>query len=329
MSVRQSGSIDYSKKIDKPIVYISSLLNKNKSSSFDFFVEIITCISEKLSLDYDLIVKIPSSTHPSQAQLIEKIIEQSDNYGLFIVAPFNTLELKKILEGKDIRIPIITIDKYFDTIKNNNTNIEIPYISADWKEGGKLAADIFIEHFKNKDKVTILILEGLEGSQVRIDGFTERIKETNKRGCKKRKSNPCIKCKSGSDCKFSLIKSDTLDFSRESATTYLKRFLQDNPNLQIDGIFACNDEMALGARDTLQELTKNGNHQNIKIVGFDGINEVKFILKNNKDDLLLGSIDVNISQQVEHLVNSIKSNSLGGKKELVNCNPITSTNSND
>jgi ABC-type sugar transport system substrate-binding protein len=318
MTVKNKETIIYSEFKDKPIVYISSMLNNKKSSSFDFFVEIITCISEKLSLDYDLIVKIPSSSHPSQVQLLEKILSQSESYGLFIIAPLKTIDVKNVIISKGISTPIITIDKFIEPFNLGESRIEIPFISSDWKEGGKHAADIFIEYFTLQDKVNILILEGLEGSQSRIDGFTQRIKETNKNECKKRKE-PCIKCITNENCKFSLVKSKKLDFTRETAKTYVKRFLQDSNS--IDGIFACNDEMALGARDALLDLTQTNKKYKIKIVGFDGINEVKSILQNIEEDFLLGTIDVNVVKQVEHLISSITSNSIQNKKEFVKCEP--------
>jgi len=300
----------------KTVVYISSFLlnSTTNSSSFDFFAEIISNLSNKLYFDdVDLIVKVPHNNQPTQLDILKKVISNKDKYDALIFAPTSILEITKYFEDYGVleelsNFPLMTIDKYFES---NKDEVLIPYVTANWEEGGRKAAERFVVFFKDNieggEFVNLLILKGMEGSESRIDGFCDHIKDVNTMYGKK----SCIQeCDAGNckddKCKLRYLISDEIDFTKEGAKSYIlnnwykgaKYSKQD-----IKGVFSCNDEMALGAREAFQELKVD----NIKIIGFDCINEVKRLLQNENEKYMLATIDVKISKQVEDLISNLKS----------------------
>ena len=93
---------------------------------------------------------------------------------------------------------------------------------------------------------TLAIIRGIPGSQVdidRVDGVLAGIK--------------------GSGIK--VVKEVAANFDREQAVGAMEDILQTNPN--VSAVFCANDQMALGA---LQSLEANNATPRVKLVGFDG-----------------------------------------------------------
>jgi ribose transport system substrate-binding protein len=93
---------------------------------------------------------------------------------------------------------------------------------------------------------TLAIIRGIPGSQVdidRVDGVLAGIK--------------------GSGIK--VVKQVAANFDREQAVGAMEDILQTNPN--VSAVFCANDQMALGA---LQSLDANNATSRVKLVGFDG-----------------------------------------------------------
>ena len=83
-----------------------------------------------------------------------------------------------------------------------------------------------------------------------------------------------------------IVTSQVANWNREQAFKLFQNILQANQNL--NALFACNDEMALGASAALEQsgIPKN----KIIIVGFDAIDEAKKAVND-------GRIDATIAQQ--------------------------------
>lgn len=316
---------------DKPIVYISSNLEGSniETSSFDFFVHIVNILSkESYSHNFDLIVKVPTNSTPLQQDIIDRISIGIDKYYGIILAPNETnklikpiRELLKKINAADIHsFPIITIDKYFHHRINKKV---IPYVSSDWERGGELAAEHFYKFFGNKNTI-IQILKGKEGSIPRIQGFQKKILQINTTYFGNQCNSHDLKCdiRCLENCPYKIVISEELDFSRESARRYVEdKITEICEKYMINGIFSCNDEMALGARDALMKITKkNLKYKDIRIVGFDGINEVMKILDEDNEDFLIGTIDVKIREQVKATINYLINKPINkDSKYLVPC----------
>ena len=87
-------------------------------------------------------------------------------------------------------------------------------------------------------------------------------------------------------------------------------------SIEISGIFACNDDMAIGARSAVIALKLEGYKfvNGMAIVGYDGVKEaVEYITAN--DEYLVGTVDVQISEQAKSVISIIQSRHHGSKNQ--------------
>lgn len=147
-------------------------------------------------------------------------------------------------------IPAITVDRTITgadvaaLIDSNNT------------EGGAAAASVLAKAIRAQGEV--IVLRGIEGSSSsaeRYEGFTQAMAE-----------HPRVR----------IVATEAADFDRDTARDLVTDLLADHPD--VAGIFAENDEMALGAVDALGERAG----KDVKVVGFDGTEEGVRAVKNRK-----------------------------------------------
>ncbi|MGW7072016.1 ABC transporter permease/substrate-binding protein [Streptomyces sp. NPDC054855] len=135
-------------------------------------------------------------------------------------------------------IPVIAADRGVNKAK------AATLVASDNVAGGKLAAKTLAEKLGGKGKiVTLQGVAGTSASRERGKGFAEGIKEY-----------PGIK----------VVASQPADFDRTKGLDVMTNLMQSNPG--IDGVFAENDEMALGAAKALG----NKAGTSVSVVGFDG-----------------------------------------------------------
>ncbi len=136
------------------------------------------------------------------------------------------------------KIPVIAVDR-------NVNNAEVAsFIASDNVAGGKQAAEELGKLLGGKGD--ILVLQGTAGTSAARDrgqGFTEGIK-----------AFPGIK----------VVGEQTANFDRTQGLDVTTNLLQAHPS--VVGIFAQNDEMALGAIKALGEKAGKA----VKVIGFDG-----------------------------------------------------------
>lgn len=157
--------------------------------------------------------------------------------------------------ANNANIPVVAADR---TV--NKADVAAT-VASDNVEGGKLAAKTIAEALGGKG--TILVLQGVTGTSAaneRGKGFTEGLK-----------AYPGIK----------VVASQPADFDRTKGLDVTTNMLQAHPG--VNGVFAQNDEMALGAIKALG--SKAG--KSVKVVGFDGTPDG---LTAVKDGSLLASV---------------------------------------
>ncbi|GAA2326983.1 ABC transporter substrate-binding protein [Dactylosporangium salmoneum] len=164
---------------------------------------------------------------------------------LLIVAPLNSDGWDSVFaKASQKKIPIITIDR---KINAKSCTDYLTFIGSDFAEQGKRAADKMAKALNNTGTVAILL--GAPGNNVttlRTSGFKDEIA----------KVAPGIK----------IVFEQTGNFSREEGQKTAEQLLQANPN--VNGIYAENDEMALGAVTALKGASKKAG--DVKIVTIDG-----------------------------------------------------------
>lgn len=142
-----------------------------------------------------------------------------------------------VKEAQAAGIPVISLDRSVNGVEVS------AHIASDNVAGGKMAAEYLLKKIGGKGN--LVELQGIPGSSAareRGAGFHSVID-----------GNPNVR----------LIASQPADFDRAKGLFVMENILQGNKDIQ--GVFAHNDEMALGASKAIEAA---GLH-NVQIVGFD------------------------------------------------------------
>ena len=148
-------------------------------------------------------------------------------------------------EAKDAKIPIILVDRGAKV----DESLYATFIGSDFVDEGKSSAKEMAKLLNNKGN--IVELQGTVGASVANDrkkGFEEGLKDF-----------PDMK----------IVKSQSGDFSRAKGKEVMEALLKaDGKNIQ--GVYAHNDDMAIGAIQAIEEYgLKPGT--DIKVVSIDGV----------------------------------------------------------
>ncbi len=182
-------------------------------------------------------------------------------------------------EAQDAGIPVILTDRAVDS---EDTSLYVTFLGSDFVEEGKKAGDWVVQEFGTAP-TNIVELQGTTGSAPAIDrkeGFEEVL--------------------SGSP-NFTVIASQTGDFTRDGGKKVMEAFLQQHPD--IDLVYAHNDDMGLGAIEAIEAAGKVPG-QDIKIVTVDAVKDGMQALADGKINFivecspLLGPQLMEITQQV-------------------------------
>jgi ribose transport system substrate-binding protein len=171
-----------------------------------------------------------------QINIVENLL--AEKVSALVIAPTDSALLTPVLDKVAKRIPVILFDSPIPGWKPQTGFVGTPNLQGGERMGRYLAK--VIPHG------TLAIIRGIPGSQVDID-----------------RVNGVIAGIKGSGIK--VVKEVAANFDREQAVGAMEDILQTNPN--VSAVFCANDQMALGA---LQSLDANNATKRIKLVGFDG-----------------------------------------------------------
>jgi ribose transport system substrate-binding protein len=184
-----------------------------------------------------------NSQFTKQVSDVEQMIDSGVQ--LLVVAPLNSDGWDSVFaKAAAKKVPIITIDRKINATPCTDY---LTFIGSDFEKQGQRAADKMAAALGNKGTVAILL--GAPGNNVttlRTKGFKDQIA----------KIAPEIKIEF----------EQTGQFSREEGQKVSEQLLQSKPD--ISGIYAENDEMALGAVVALKGAAKKAG--DVKIVTIDG-----------------------------------------------------------
>ena len=172
-----------------------------------------------------------------QASDVEDLIQQ--DVDLILINPTDSSAVVAAVESaNNAGIPVITVDR------SAEGGEVISHIASDNKAGGELAGQYLVELVGEGAKV--VELEGIAGSSAARDRGTGFNKIVNG--------------------KLDIVAKQTANFNRAEGLTVMENILQANPDIK--GVFAHNDEMALGALEAIEAAGKD-----IKVVGFDATDD--------------------------------------------------------
>lgn len=148
--------------------------------------------------------------------------------------------------------------------RESNGGEVVAHIGYDAIKSGTLAGEFLVEALGGQGK--IVELQGIMGSNVaqeRSQGFNDVLSK-----------NPGME----------KVATQVANFDRAQGMSVMENILQANP--EIDGLYAANDEMLLGA---LEAIEADGRKDEITIIGCDALDETIEGIKN-------GTIDATIAE---------------------------------
>jgi ABC-type sugar transport system substrate-binding protein len=181
---------------------------------------------------------------------IENLLNRGAQF--LIVAPEDsTSESAAIAQAKAKHVPVLTIDR---TVNGKACSDFIGFIGSNFTGQATIAADDLGAAMNGAGKVAIL--EGTTGNNVakeRTDGFKAELS----------KKYPNIK----------VVADQTANFDLATGQKVMAQFLQANPD--ITGVYAENDEMALGAITAIKQAGKTAaaTGTGIRVVSIDGVRD--------------------------------------------------------
>lgn len=192
-------------------------------------------------LGVDLVVKDAGDDAEQQKAQVQELIDAK--VSAILINPVDGDAIVPAVEAANAaNIPVLTIDR------SASGGTIVSHVASDNLAGGRMAAGYLIENLGGSGKV--VELEGIAGTsaaEARGAGFNEAVAEAEG---------------------IEIIARETANFNREEGKTVFAQILEQHE--QIDGVFAHNDEMILGALEAAKEADRAGA---IRFVGFDAVED--------------------------------------------------------
>ena len=177
-----------------------------------------------------------------------------------VVSPAGSAQVMSALELASSRgIPVVLVDTDAPFAK------KVSYIGTDNRRGGQLAAKCLVDRLAGKGEVALISgVPGNESQDARAQGFIDAVAKV-----------PGMK----------LVAQQPANSERSLGLTVMENILTAHPDVK--GVFATNDQMALGA---MEALDARGLRGKVAIVGFDATKEA---VQATVDGKLAGSVAQN------------------------------------
>lgn len=243
-------------KKEKVGVLIISLTNQ-------FWANMKKCYeeaAEKLDIEIDVVAAPTEGDTASQLEALDAMIAK--DYDAIIVSPIEGTNLiPGVVRANQKGTPIINLGPGFnkEALEAADGVLDAK-ITVDFQEQGKMVAKDMVDRIKAGEVAIIQGLPGAGQSEGRTNGAKEYFEGSKD---------------------IELVNVQPADWDRNKAYEITKNLIQSNPELK--GIFACNDVMALGAIEALEDAGK----KDVLVYGVDFTNDAKEAIKAGK---MMGSI---------------------------------------
>jgi ribose transport system substrate-binding protein len=198
----------------------------------------------------DLVITDAQNDPGKQLADVENLLQQ--NIDVLIIDPTDSDAIAEaVKKANDAEIPVFTIDR------NSNGGEVVTHIGFDALLSGNIAGNFLKDALGGEGK--IVEIQGILGTnvgQLRSEGFNQIMSETPG---------------------FEVVAQQAANFDRGEAMKVMEDILQSQP--EIDGVYAANDEMALGA---LAAIEAAGRLDEITIIGCDAVDPAIEAIKSGK-----------------------------------------------
>lgn len=281
-----------------------------KTLSSPFWINLKNGIEEEANrLGVSVTVLAGNSEDDIQGQLRlfeENIAKNYVGIGFAPISPVNLISAVSQAYANDIYLVNIDEKVNMEQLKANKANVE-GFVNTDNFKVGVSAAKFIIEQIKSGD---VIIIEGKAGTtsgEDRRTGATSIF--TNTEG-------------------INLVASQPADWDRTKALDVTSSLLQRYPNIK--AIYCCNDTMALGAQQAVENIRKQDS---IIVVGTDGTPEA---FQSIKEGRLKATMEQNSkligAQGLKLLVEAVQANkgliSIDAEPKIIGLEAILVTQDN-
>ncbi|PTB19241.1 ribose ABC transporter substrate-binding protein RbsB [Trinickia symbiotica] len=225
-----------------------------------FFVSLRKGAEDEAKKEGVTLITVDAQNDPAKQQAsVEDLIQKK--VSVILINPTDSSAVANVVkEATDKGIKVVSLDRSVSGAEVSS------HIASDNAAGGKMAAEFMLQKLGGKGNV--VELQGIPGSSAareRGDGFDKSIEADN--GVK-------------------IVTKQPADFDRAKGLSVMENIIQGNKDIQ--GVFAQNDEMALGAVKAIQAA----GLKNIIVVGFDATDDAMAAVK-------AGTMTATVQQQPE------------------------------
>jgi ribose transport system substrate-binding protein len=225
-----------------------------------FFVSLRKGAEDEAKKEGVTLITVDAQNDPAKQQAsVEDLIQKK--VSVILINPTDSAAVANVVkEATDKGIKVISLDR-------SVTGAEVSsHIASDNKAGGKMAADFLVDKLGGKGN--IVELQGIPGSSAANERGAGFDTEADAKGGVK------------------IVTKQPADFDRAKGLSVMENIIQSNKDIQ--GVFAQNDEMALGAVKALQAA----GLKNVAVVGFDATDDAIAAVK-------AGTMAATVQQQPE------------------------------
>ena len=225
-----------------------------------FFVSLRKGAEDEAKKEGVTLITVDAQNDPAKQQAsVEDLIQKK--VSVILINPTDSSAVANVVkEATDKGIKVISLDRSVNGAEVSS------HIASDNKAGGKMAADFLVNKLGGKGNV--VELQGIPGSSA-----------ANERGAG---FDTEVDAKGG----VKVVTRQPADFDRAKGPSVMENIIQSNKDIQ--GVFAQNDEMALGAVKALQAA----GLKNVAVVGFDATDDAIAAVKG-------GTMSATVQQQPE------------------------------
>lgn len=200
--------------------------------------------SEAAKHGYELLISAAERNADRQSNQMQDFIVQGVD--AIVVSPCDSKSAGgSIAEANDAGIPVFTAD----IACTSPIGKVVSHIASDNRQGGRLAAMLLAEALGGQGEVAVLSHPEVTSVQDRVLGFREEIEK---------------------HAGLKIVQELSAEGKRDEAVKVMEDAIQSHPRLR--GVFAINDDTALGALAAIEAAGKLGQ---IKIVGYDATPEAR------------------------------------------------------
>jgi len=260
-----------------------------------FFVDVVEGAKKAAKEnDIELIVTDAQNQAIKQLKDVENMIQKKVD--LLILDPSDSDAIIAAIEtANEKNIPVLTIDR-----KSNGGEV-IAHIGFDAINSGQIAGEYLVDKLNKKGKIVeIMGIMGTNVAQERSQGFNQIMKKHEG---------------------FEIVAQQSANFDRAKAMEVMENILQANS--EIDGIYAANDEMALGALEAIEAANRLDE---IVLIGCDAIDTTLEKIKEGKIEATIAEPPFFLGKNAIETALKVLNNESVEKSVILDSNLVTIEN---